>query len=272
MAGKHVGLVRGFFMKFSIPCRSNKKLEKLVGNIRSDVRLEGYWTVANVNAIDRMAINDHGPVHSKIVANSGLRLFRIINSTGVKPSVVEDYEMTVDDAEVVIVLAAVLHDLGHAVHRHKHEEFAVNLAPRFIEDLLEGIYGVAEESIIEAETLHAIYAHKTEVEPLTLEGGIIKVADALDMEEGRARIPFSEGEITIHSVSALSIERVTIERGEKKPVRIEINISNSAGIFQLDNLFKRKLKYSGIQDYIETKVKVRGNGKSEKKIVDEYEL
>lgn len=260
-------------MQFSVPIRGNQKLAQLIENIQSSQKLKGLWTVANVNAIDRMSINDHGPVHSKIVANSALKLFRIITQSAAEASIAANYDDFVEeDGELVLASAAALHDLGHVVHREQHEAFTIALADRIIPLLLRDIYTDYQQAVITGEILHAIFAHKTEVEPLTLEGGILKVADALDMEEGRARIPFQEGEVTIHSVSAMSIEEVSIKKGSQKPVRIQIRISNSAGIFQLDNLFRPKLAHSGLQPYIETKVKVRGEGEAEKKIVDEYEL
>ncbi len=258
-------------MKFTVPTRTNEKLKKTIDSIQNNGRLNGIWTVANVNAVDRLGINDHGPVHSKIVANSALRMFRLIYKSGAEPSVTTAHDMKKEDAEVIIVLAAVLHDLGHAVHRVHHEEFGIGIAESLIPEILEEIYDGYEMGVMEGEILHACYAHETEMETLTLEAGTVKVADALDMEQGRARIPFSEGDLTIHSVSATAIEEVTIKKGTAKPVEIVIDMSNSAGIFQLDNLFKPKLEHSGIREHIEVTVEV-GEKESEKKIIEDYQF
>jgi len=258
-------------MKFSVPIKGNQKLKRVINNIQNHGRLNGLWTIANVNAVDRLGINDHGPVHSKIVANSALRMFRLINSSGVKSSVETDHNLTKEDAELVIVLAAAFHDLGHAVHRVHHEEFGIGLADSLVTDLLKDVYDGYNLGIMEGEVLHACYAHGTEMETLTLEAGTVKVADALDMEQGRARIPFIEGELTIHSVSATAIEQVSVKRGDAKPVEIVIEMSNSAGIFQLDNLFKPKLENSGIRKHIEVTVEV-GEEDAEKKIIEDYQF
>ena len=258
-------------MEFTVPIDGNKKLETIVKAIKNHGRLNGLWTVANVNAVDRLGINDHGPVHSKIVANSALRIFRLINQSGVDPSVKINHGLKREDAEVVIVLAAAFHDLGHAIHRVHHEEFGIGLTASLVSDLLEEIYSGVALGIMEGEILHACYAHGTDLETLTLEAGAVKVADALDMEQGRARIPFKEGELTIHSVSATAIEKVTIGQGDEKPVTIGIVMSNSAGIFQLDNLFKPKLENSGIQKYIEVTVEV-GQDETEKRIIQDYQF
>lgn len=258
-------------MEFSVPCRNNEKLKTIVNKVNNHGRLNGLWTVANVNAIDRLAINDHGPVHSKIVANAALKIFRLISNNGVKSSVEIDHELTKRDAEIVIVLAAIFHDIGHCIHRVHHEEFGIAIASTLINDLLKDFYNGYQQGIMEGEILHACYAHGTELQTLTLEAGIVKLADALDMEHGRARIPFKEGELTIHSVSATAIEEVSIEKGTDKPVKIIIDMSNSAGIFQLDNLFKPKLENSGIQKYVEVTVEV-GEKDTEKKIIHNYQF
>ncbi|HVO78191.1 MAG TPA: HD domain-containing protein, partial [Methanomassiliicoccales archaeon] len=166
------------------------------------------------------------------------------------PHIVQNYDMKVEDAEVVVVLASALHDVGHAVHRLNHEEFSVALAPPIIKRILKGIYGESDEVIIMVEVLHAIATHRTDWAPLTLEAGVVRVADALDMEKGRARIPFRAGSVSIHSVSALAIDKVTVGKGEDRPIKVEIWMNNSAGIFQIEELFKEKIENSSIREYM----------------------
>jgi metal-dependent HD superfamily phosphatase/phosphodiesterase len=102
-----------------------------------------------------------------------------------------------------------------------------------------------------SEVLHAVISHRWDVKPLTIEAGVLKVADALDMTQGRTRIPFEAGEVNIHSVSAQAVESVKIEKGTEHPVRIDITLNNSAGIFQVDELLKRKLANSTLAPYVE---------------------
>lgn len=255
-------------MILNLPRSGNEKLAELEQRIGDHEALKTYWYCSNVNVIDRLGINDHGPVHIRIVANIALRILRLLMQSGLEPSAVKGHKLSQSDAEVIVVLAAVLHDIGHIVHREHHEEFSISIAPAIIGELLAGLYDERELAIITAEVLHAIYAHKTEVEPLTLEAGVLKVADALDMEQGRARIPFRTGGITIHSVSAMAIDKVRLGRGKERPVEIRVKMSNSAGIFQLDNLLKRKLEHSGIKDYFEIKVEIG----EERKIVEQYRI
>jgi hypothetical protein len=244
------------------------KLAQVQERIQRSTRLRALWAASNITAINRMHINDHGPMHVRIVTRLGLKLLRLLVAAGVKPGVV-DHGLAPEDAEVVVALAAALHDIGHAIHREEHELLSLILAQPLIEEFIAGVYEEPARTVIMAETLHAIYAHRREAVPLTVEAGIIKVADALDMEKGRARIPFRVGEPTIHSVSALAIEKVELRPGKDKPVLIFVRMSNSAGIFQLDNLLKEKLNRSGLKDYIEVAAEIQGE---EKKIIERYAI
>jgi len=221
-------------------------------------------------AIDRLGYTDHGPTHVKIVANSALKLLRILASKEVVPSIVKDYGMKNEDAEVVVVLSSILHDLGIVFIRDRHELYSALLALEFIEKYLQPIYSEEERTIICSEVLHGIVSHEDPNKPLTIEAGIVRIADALDMEEGRARIPFQAGKVDIHSVSALSIEKVEIQEGDEKPVTIRITMSNSAGIFQIDELLKPRIENSGIQSYIHVVAEI--TGEKERRIIERFEI
>lgn len=257
-------------VRVSLPDRHNPKLRALMARIVEDDELYGWWTAANVNAIERLGMTDHGPVHVKIVSNIALRMLRLLADQGVEASVVLDYGLTSDDAEVVVALAALLHDVGMSIHRSDHESYSLFLADRKLRQLLPELYDPLRETILRSEILHAIIAHRSGGQPLTLEAGIVRIADALDMAHGRSRIPFEAGSLSIHSISAAAINGVEIERGEQKPIRLRIDMTNSAGIFQLDQLFRQKLKGSGLEPYIELEAKLEGE--TEKKLVQEYRL
>ena len=257
-------------VEFSIPWEDNEKLKTLVERIKGDIELNTLWKASNIIAIDRLGYNDHGPVHVKIVANMALRMLRILIAKGIVPGVVKNYGMKNEDAEIIVTLASALHDIGHAIHRTEHEDNSLVLAAPIIDRLLEGIYNEEEKTIIKAETLHAIFSHRANIIPLTIEAGIVKIADALDMEEGRARIPFKIGKVNIHSVSALAIKEVSVMEGDEKPLKIKIKMRNSAGIFQVDELLKNKIETSGIKELIEVVAEVVGN--EEEKIVERVEF
>ena len=186
------------------------------------------------------------------------------------PSIVKNYGMKNDDAEVVVVLGSIFHDLGMTVARDGHEVFSGLLSLEFMNKHLPSVYGEDERAIITSEVLHAVVSHETPRKPLTVEAGIVGVADALDMEEGRARIPFQAGKIDIHSVSALSIQRVEIMEGKEKPITVKVTMSNLAGVFQIDQLLKPRIDNSGLKDYIHVVGEV--TGEKERKILEKLEI
>ena len=138
-----------------------------------------------------------------------------------------------------------------AIHREDHETYSLFLAAPKLDSLLRDVYDEPERTVIAAEALHAIIAHRRRGKPLTLEAGIVRVADALDMAKGRSRVPFEAGRPNIHSLSAAAIDEVRIDPGREKAVRIEIEMNNSAGIFQIDELLATKLRGSGLEDHVE---------------------
>ena len=255
---------------FNIPFGDNQKLRHVINEVKRDVKLQTLWKCANAMAIDRMGYTDHGPTHVKIVANSALKMLRILVGKKVVPSIVKDYSMKNEDAEVVVVLGSIFHDLGMTVIRDGHELYGALLASAFIEKYLQGIYSEEEQMIILSEVLHAIVSHEEPHKPLTLEAGIVRVADALDMEKGRARIPFQAGKVDIHSVSALSIEKVGIQEGDEKPVAVNITMSNPAGIFQIDQLLKPRIEDSGLRNYIHVVAEI--TGEKGPKILEKFEI
>jgi len=257
-------------MRINVPARANRKLRALIQRVNDDTQLKAWWHVANVNAVSRLQINDHSWVHIQIVANIALKLLRQLTKHGVQPSLVRDYGMTDDDAEVAVTLGALLHCIGMSVHRDGHEDFSLFLAEPKLRELLDGIYDEPERTVIGAEVLQMITSHREYGKPLTLEAGIVRVADALDMEQGRSRIPFERGRVSIHSLSAAAIEDVVIDDGEERPVKIEVVMNNSSGIFQVDEVLRAKLTGSGLEPYVEVLAHI--DTEAEKRLVPVYRL
>lgn len=241
-----------------VPTRHNVRLQTLMDAVNADAELAQLYKCANINAVDRGGMNDHGEVHIQIVANAALRLLRLLLDAGIKPSVVANYGLETADAELVVVLAACLHDIGIAIHRHDHEQHSLTLAYPKARQLLTPLYVEPTLTILTSEVLHCISAHRSDVGCLTIEAGIVKVADALDMTEGRSRIPFEAGQVNIHSVSAMAIKSVAIEKGEERPVRIDVLLDSTAGVFQVDELLRRKLQNSTLAPLVEVMARIQG--------------
>lgn len=258
-------------LAINVPDRGNPLLRRLIELVNEDDELYGLWTAANVTAMERLGMTDHGPVHVKIVMNLAVKLMRAMTQAGIQPSVVTNYSMSDHDAELIVALAALLHDTGMSIHRSDHEAYSLFVVQPILRRFLAELYDdVVTATVVRSETLHAIIGHRSGGKPLTIEAGVVRVADALDMAKGRSRIPFQAGSVSIHSVSAAAIEAVRIEEGTTKPVRIAIEMSNSAGVFQLDQLFREKLVGSGLESYIELEAAIEGE--TEKRLLQRFRL
>lgn len=220
--------------------------------LETDRVVQGYLRMSNIMAVDRLIYNDHGPVHSRISAGSALEVFDIL-ARHVKPTTVEDGISGLEDAKIIVLCGAYLHDIGNSVHRARHEIHGCYISSPILERLLANVYPNNPDLALrlKSEILHSIFSHDESVQCLTVEAGAAKVADGTDMARGRARIPYRTGKVDIHSLSALSIQRVEIEEGGQKPVRILVHMDNPAGVFQIEQVMGRKIETSGIGDLVE---------------------
>jgi metal-dependent HD superfamily phosphatase/phosphodiesterase len=251
------------------PTRGNRRLERLLAAVDADPQVKAWWHMAAVNA-NRLGMSDHSWVHIQIVTNIALRLARLLFRRGVVPGTVADHGLSERDAEVVIAAGALFHCVGMSIHRKDHEAYSLFLTADKLGGLLAGIYEEPERSVIVAEAMHAIISHRSQGAPFTIEGAIVRVADALDMARGRSRVPFEAGHMNIHSLSAYAIEQVRIGPGRDKAVRVEIEMSNSAGIFQVDEGLGTKLRGTPLERHIE--VIARIDAEHEKRLVPVFRL
>ncbi len=251
------------------PTRGNRKLEALFAAANADRRLHAWWYMQQVNA-DRRDMSDHSWVHIQIMVNIALRLFRLLSRGGVEPAMVSEHGMGNRDAEVVIAAACLFHDTGFSIHRTDHEQYSLFLAADRMPLLLEGIYDDPELTVVISEALHAVIGHRRAGDPFTIEAGIVRVADALDMASGRSRIPFETRRPNIHSVSAAAIDAVTIEPGKEKAVEVRVAMNNSSGLFQLDELLATKLRGSGIEEHVEVVAEIEAE--HEKRLVPVFRI
>jgi len=251
------------------PTRGNRKLETFLDAVNGDEQVRAWWYMTQVNA-ERLGMSDHSWVHMQIVLNIALRLLRLLVRAGVEPAMVADHGMRDRDAEVVVAGGALLHDTGMSIHRADHEAYSLFLANGALQRLLADAYKEPERTVVASEILHTIIGHRRRGEPYTLEGGVVRVADALDMAQGRTRLPLDLGHEGIHSISAAAVDEVRISAGEERPVRIEIQLNNSAGIFQVDDLLATKIRGTPLDGRVEVIAKVEGE--TEKRLLSGFRL
>jgi metal-dependent HD superfamily phosphatase/phosphodiesterase len=229
---------------FSVPARHNPRLQALADRINGDEELRQLWRSANVNAVDRLGLGDCGEVHVRIVANAALKLLRLLRDAGHQPAVVTVHRLTPDEAEVIVVLAAAVHELGLAVHTEPAvvARAGLVLADRKSHELLDGIYEARERAVVCAEALHAVVAQEANVDCLTLEAGVLKLADALDVTKGRARLSAEAGRRLGSANSAPVVDEVMIQRSKTPPVRVVLRLSRAQGLPAVEALLQSKLE------------------------------
>ncbi|MDZ7730695.1 MAG: HD domain-containing protein [Natrialbaceae archaeon] len=227
----------------------DERLNAVLAAIEADPEIQTYLEAQNVNAVDRERYNDHGPKHISIVRTRALSLYSLLKQGNVSFNAGEQ-GLEEADEPVIIALAATLHDIGHVVHRDQHVYYSIPLAAIILDRFLADFYEISDLVRVKSEVLHAILCHHSPERPLTTEAGVIRVADALDMERGRSRIPYEHGGRGINTLSSQAIESVSLQPGEDQPVTVEIAMTNAAGVYQVDTLLKAKLEGSGLEDEI----------------------
>ncbi len=251
------------------------RLNDVLDRVESDPEITAYLEAQNVNPVDRKGYNDHGTKHVEIVRDRALRLYDLLKAAGVEFNGARQQGLDEADEPVIIALAATLHDIGHVVHRDDHPYYSIPLAADLLDDFLPSFYGIPDRVRVKAEVLHAILCHHTEEQPLTREAGIVRIADGLDMERGRSRVPYEEGGRGINTVSSQAIERVSLREGDETPVQVVIRMSDAAGVFQVDSLLQAKIDGSLLEDLIRTvAINTHGDGTDDEggSLVDRIEL
>jgi metal-dependent HD superfamily phosphatase/phosphodiesterase len=226
------------------------RANEVLAFVQEDPEIQEYLSAQNVMAVTRKEYNDHGPKHIEIVRNRAMCLYELLKQGDVQFNGAREHGLEEADEAVIVVLAATLHDIGHVVHRDDHTYYSIPLAADILDRILPEFYGLRERVRVKGEVLHAILCHHTAEDPLTLEAGVIRVADALDMERGRSRIPYEKGGRGINTISSQAIREVNLSPGEEYPVLVEIEMTDAAGVYQVDSLLKAKLRDSGLEQHL----------------------
>jgi metal-dependent HD superfamily phosphatase/phosphodiesterase len=232
------------------------RAEKYFRRVEEDEEVEKLQDLANNMLINRLGYTDHGRVHGYIVARNGLKVLEVLLEAGMVPNLVKEDLGDMDDVATVLTISGFLHDIGNSIHRAQHGIHSMILALPILQRHLRDH---PRKEVIITSVLEAIYAHN-EGQAISLEASILKVADGMDMEEGRARIPYEMGRFDIHAVSALSIKHVDVERGKERPLRIVVDMEHTAGLFQVEKVLGEKIKTSALRGKVEVLMRIPSVG------------
>ena len=240
--------------------RSRKTAEMLF----SDEEVQFLQDYANTVSIKRLHYNDHGPVHMRKVLLNSLLLLDLLNKAGVKFSLENEGIGTFEDSKIAVLMAAFLHDVGMSVGRENHEIAGTVLAMPIVERFLDTLYKdkPGKKVVLRSLIIEGMIRHMGTTNIHSLEAGIVLVADGCDMEKGRARIPMminKESEVgDIHKYSSAAIRKVNIKKGGKRPICIEVTMTESVGFFQVEEVLMPKIEASSIKPYIELYAGIAG--------------
>jgi metal-dependent HD superfamily phosphatase/phosphodiesterase len=236
-----------------VPIQLGPLSANVLQRINESKELSSIWKVTNVTAKTRLHMTDHGVSHFQRVVDTSLTILDILHNQKIKLSLTTDYDLDYDHSQLVVMLASLLHDVGMSIHRQGHEEFSLFISYDYLNRLLEFL-PLEERIILRSEVLHAIISHRSDGRPLSVEAGIVRVADALDLTRTRVEPDEDTKYIDIHTVSANSIDEVEVVPGDSAPVAVNISMNHTAGLFQVDELLKHKINNSGIEQYLDVKV------------------
>lgn len=236
----------------------------LVNYLFKDAELQEMQDYANNVSIKRLGYNDHGPVHMRQVTANAIKMLNILHDSGIKTSLEEEEIGCFEDSMCGVILAGIMHDLGMMIGRQGHEEMSVILAKPIIERAVMHIMpnNLHRRTVMKSIAIESIIGHMASRRIHSVEAGIILIADGCDMTKGRARIPLALNTTPkvgdIHKYSANAIDRIGIHHGERKPIRIDIEMSGDVGFFQIEEVLLTKIDMSPSKQYVELYAGVTG--------------
>ncbi|MBT4576289.1 MAG: phosphohydrolase [Candidatus Cloacimonetes bacterium] len=251
------------FEKKIISRLSGKPLE-IMEYIISDKEIQILQDYANVVSIKRLGYNDHGPVHMRKAALNAILMFDLLKQADIKFNLEKERLGKSEDSKVAIIIAAMIHDIGMTVSRQGHEYMSVNLAIPIIERILGEFYNndITKKVIMKSLIIECIFGHMATQAIHSIEAGLVLIGDGCDMEQGRSRISSMLSEQPrvgdIYRYSSTGIDKVNIIKGEKKPIQIRVDMSESVGFFQVEEVLFPKISSSPVKKYIELYAGVKG--------------
>lgn len=241
---------------------SDTFVNRLVSTVEKDEEIRALLEMSNVNAVRRLGYNDHGPVHARIVAGVSLEILNLLLNRNVGLSSLQDGTASnLNEVKAILVLASYLHDIGNSIHREYHEMMGGLIAKDIVDRILLQTFPDigARRYLLRQEILSAIFSTEYNVKALTMEASIVKLADGLDMSEGRARLPYKMGKVDMHSLSALNIKHVELSPAEDVPILVSVHMDDLAGFFQVERVLMPKIDSSKLKGLVRINIyNVRG--------------
>jgi len=247
---------------FFIATRGNSVLRRLCEKIFESAEINALLSCAKQRARDQ-GLNEHGHHHALIVARNALEILRILQERGVLPLELDNAGIILrkEDLEAGVVAAGLLHDVGNAYHRSGHATYSVYISERLLDRALPSVYeDSGKRTALKAFVQSSILSHDKHVRAISPLFGIVRVADGLDIAEGRARWAIKNGRgRDIHKTSAAAIKKVLLSASDgEKPLLIQIEMAEKSGRFQIMENLMPKIRGSQLEEFICLKLVCHG--------------
>lgn len=242
-----------------------ESLREFADTVLNDPEIKAMQDYANVVSIKRLGYNDHGPVHMRKVCKNAVKMAGLLKEAGISMSLEREEIGTHTDSVLALFMAGILHDVGMSMTRQDHENYSALLARPIIDRYLADFYGdnIDKRVTIRSLILEAIVGHMAAVRIHSIEAGLILIADGCDMEKGRARIPLMiqhEARVgDIHKYSSSAVDRIRIAEGEERAIAVTVEMNQSVGFFQVEEVLYPKLNMSPAKEFIELYAGIAGH-------------
>ena len=241
-----------------------ESINNTVQILLNDAEIHSLQEYANTVSIKRLRYTDHGPVHMRKVVRNAIKMAYLLQEAQIPMSLETEGTGSFEDSTFVLCVAGMLHDIGMSITRQDHENYSAIIAYPIIDRILQHYcpHEISKRVMLRSIILEAIVGHMAIIPIHSLEAGLILAADGCDMEKGRARIPMllhKDGKVgDIHKYSSTAIEQIHIKKGKQKPICILVEMSESVGFFQIEEVLFPKLAMSPAKPYIELQAHVIG--------------
>lgn len=239
---------------------------RVIRDLINDKEIQSVQDYANKVSIARLGFNDHGPVHMRTVCHNALKMLKLLYHAGIPTTLQREQVGTFDDSVTAVALASFCHDFGMTIGRQDHELYsgilAYNIIDRILLKNLPDERDLMRRVIIRSTAMEGIIGHMGTRKIHSIEAGLILIADGCDMTKGRARVPIEIHTAPkmgdIHKYSANSIDRVLIQKGENRPIRIFVQMTAEVGFFQVEEVLLPKINSSPAKEFVELYACVEG--------------
>jgi metal-dependent HD superfamily phosphatase/phosphodiesterase len=234
----------------------------LLQELLVDPELDALQNAANHVSVVRLGYNDHGPIHMRIATVHALTFLALLHDAGLPPSLVREEKGTYLDAQFAVAVGGLIHDVGMAVTRDRHEWHSLHLGRDLIIRYIAKAYpnSLFKQMLVRALIHEIVIGHMGYDKVFSIEAGTLLVGDGTDMTRGRAK---RAKELSSHPVlgdmhrhSADAITSVEIRKGDALPAHVSVKMNDYAGIFQVEEVLIPKISVSPLRAHVEVAVVV----------------